>query len=39
MPDDQEATQKAQKTMDGRDIELWERDRFIARPSSKLSPQ
>ena len=37
--DDQEATQKAQKTMDGHDIELWERDRFIARLSSKLSPQ
>ena len=24
--DDQEATQKAEQTIDGRDIELWERD-------------
>ena len=32
--DDQEATQRAQQTMDGRDIELWERDRFVARLSS-----
>jgi hypothetical protein len=30
-PDDQEAIQKAQATMDGRDIELWERGRFIVR--------
>jgi hypothetical protein len=37
--DDQEANQRAQQTMDGRDIELWERDRFIARLSSNLSPQ
>jgi hypothetical protein len=30
-PDDQEAIQKAQATMDGRDIELLERGRFIVR--------
>jgi hypothetical protein len=29
--DDQEAIQKTQATMDGRDIELWERGRFIVR--------
>jgi hypothetical protein len=36
---DQDATQRAQQTMDGRDIELWERDRFVARLSSYLSRQ
>jgi hypothetical protein len=29
--DDQEAIQKARQFMDGRDIELWEKARFIAR--------
>jgi hypothetical protein len=29
--DDQEAIQKAKQFIDGRDIELWEKARFIAR--------
>ncbi|MGC2075555.1 MAG: hypothetical protein WA728_05890 [Xanthobacteraceae bacterium] len=29
--DEQEAIQKAQQAVDDRDIELWERDRFITR--------
>jgi hypothetical protein len=37
--DDQEAIQKAQQTMDGRDIEVWERGRFIARLTSKATPK
>lgn len=37
--DDQEAIQKAQQTMDGRDIEVWERGRFIARLTSKPTPK
>ena len=32
--DDEDAIQKVQQTMDGRDTELWERSRFIARLSS-----
>ena len=32
--DDQEAIQKAQQTLDGHDVELWQRDRFIVRRSS-----
>jgi hypothetical protein len=31
--DDQEAIQRVQQTMDGRDVELWERGRFIVRLS------
>jgi len=34
--DDEEAIQKVQQTMDGRDTEVWERGRFIARLSSSL---
>ena len=34
--DDQEAIQKVQQTMDGRDVEVWERGRFIVRLSSDL---
>jgi len=37
--DDQEAIQKAQQTMDGGDIEVWERGRFIARLTSKPTPK
>jgi hypothetical protein len=33
--DDQEAVQKAQQVLDGKDIELWERGRFIVRLKSK----
>jgi hypothetical protein len=33
--DDQEAIQKAQQTVDRRDIELWERGRFIKRLAAK----
>jgi hypothetical protein len=33
--DDQEAIQKAQQALDGRDIELWERGRFITRLAAK----
>jgi hypothetical protein len=29
--DDQEAIRKVQDTMDGRDVEVWERGRFIVR--------
>jgi hypothetical protein len=32
---DQEAIQMAQKIVDGRGIELWERSRFITRLASK----
>ena len=35
--DEQEAIQKAQEALDGRDIELWERDRFITRLAAKPS--
>ena len=35
--DDEDAIQKVQQTMDGRDTELWERSRFIARLSSTRS--
>ena len=34
--DDEEAIQKVQQTMDGRDTELWEGGRFIVRLSSNL---
>ena len=34
--DDEAAIQKVQQSMDGRDTELWERDRFIVRLSSHL---
>jgi hypothetical protein len=34
--DDQEAIQKVQRTMDGRDVEVWERGRLIVRLSSDL---
>jgi len=37
--DDQAAMQKVQQTMDGRDVELWERRRFIVRLSSDLIPK
>ena len=37
--DDQEATQKAQQTMDGRDVELWEQGRFIVRLCSDFIPK
>ena len=37
--DDQEAIQKVQQTMDGRDVELWERRRFIVRLSSHPDPE
>jgi len=36
--DDQEAIEKVRQTMDGRDVELWERRRFIVRLSSDLIP-
>jgi hypothetical protein len=37
--DDQEAVQKAQQVLDGKDIELWERGRFIMRLTSKSKSQ
>jgi hypothetical protein len=37
--DDQEAIQKVRKTMDGRDVELWERRRFIVRLSTDPDPE
>ncbi len=37
--DNQAAFQKVQQTMDGRDVELWERRRFIVRLSSDLIPK
>jgi len=37
--DDQATIQKVQQTMDGRDVELWERRRFIVRLSSDLIPK
>ena len=33
--DDQEAIQNAQQLVDGHDVELWERGRFITRLASK----
>ena len=33
--DDQEAIHEAQQALDGRDIELWERGRFITRLAAK----
>jgi len=32
-------SKKVQQTMDGRDVELWERGRFIVRLSSDLIPK
>jgi hypothetical protein len=34
--DDKEAIHKVEQTMDDRDTEIWERDRFIVRLSSHL---
>jgi len=33
--DEQEAIQKAQQAVDGGDVELWERGRFITRLAAK----
>jgi hypothetical protein len=35
--DDQEAINEAQQVLDGRDIEVWERGRFITRLAAKPS--
>jgi hypothetical protein len=37
--DDQQAIQNVQRTMDGRDVEVWERGRFIVRLSSDRIPK
>jgi hypothetical protein len=37
--DDQEAIQKVRHTMDGRDVEVWERRRFIVRLSTDPDPE
>jgi hypothetical protein len=37
--DDQEAIKKAEQLVEGQDLELWERDRFIMRIPSQQSPK
>jgi hypothetical protein len=37
-PDDETAKEQAKQLVDGHDIELWQRERLVAKPRSHLKP-